>query len=818
MLNSFMAPIASKRRSILAHYTHWLHTQWPAGTVERLPQVREDGSTALPGVYITGDLTGVPLLKFSADTGAKAVQTILADPAFQRRMIHDDGAGKIWDLVIIGGGVSGMAAGLEAHKAGLKFEILEAAEPFSTLVNFPKGKPIYAYPTDMTPAGELQFKASIKEDLIEEVLAQTLAKGIKPRPARAERIARKGNLLEVVLEEQKNLLAHRVIVAIGRSGNFRKLNVSGEELNKVYNRLHDPRDFAQKNVLVVGGGDSALETAIAVAESGGNVTLSYRKPEFSRPKPDNIDRLNRLKADPMADVQVESPISPRITTAVGGYMDAYRQPGSIQLMMSSQVREIRDKAAVVTDSTGRDQTLANDAVFTMIGREPPLDFFRRSGIPIRGEWRWTSIVTFVLVLLAVIFLYHWKKSGLTISQTPIFREILSIGDLFKEKQWFPYNVSPWLESIGGAFNQPANLLGTLKISLGSPGFYYSTAYCLCVIFFGMARMRRRKTPYVNVQTYTLIAFQVIPLFLLPYLILPWMGHNGWFDDGVMKRIADSLFPKVNYEYGREYWRAFGLILAWPLFIWNVFTEQPMWGWLIISFIQTFVIIPAIIYYWGKGAYCGWICSCGALAETLGDAHRHKMPHGPFWNRFNMLGQIFLAFAFVLLIARSLAWIMGDNSVPGRAFKFLFQTMPIFNYVWFVDLLWAGIIGVGFYWHFSGRVWCRFACPLAALMHIYTRFSRFRILADKKKCISCNVCTSVCHQGIDVMNFANKGLAMNDPQCVRCSACVQSCPTGVLSFGQVDRKTGEILKTDPSWLAASPVQKVELRVNGFVLHK
>ena len=98
------------------------------------------------------------------------------------------------------------------------------------------------------------------------------------------------------------------------------------------------------------------------------------------------------------------------------------------------------------------------------------------------------------------------------------------------------------------------------------------------------------------------------------------------------------------------------------------------------------------------------------------------------------------------------------------------------------------------------------CPLAALMHIYARFSRFRILADKKKCISCNVCTSVCHQGIDVMNFANKGLPMADPECVRCSACVSSCPTGVLTFGQINRD-GNVLRTDS--LQASPVQLKEV---------
>ena len=118
-----------------------------------------------------------------------------------------------------------------------------------------------------------------------------------------------------------------------------------------------------------------------------------------------------------------------------------------------------------------------------------------------------------------------------------------------------------------------------------------------------------------------------------------------------------------------------------------------------------------------------------------------------------------------------------------------------SWKWGVDVLLGGVLGVGLYVKYSGRVWCRFACPLAALMHVYAKFSRFRILADKKKCISCNVCTSVCHMGIDVMNFANKGLPMSDTECVRCSACVQSCPTGVLEFGRIDPRTGAELGRD-----------------------
>jgi polyferredoxin len=166
----------------------------------------------------------------------------------------------------------------------------------------------------------------------------------------------------------------------------------------------------------------------------------------------------------------------------------------------------------------------------------------------------------------------------------------------------------------------------------------------------------------------------------------------------------------------------------------------------------------------------------------------------------MIGQGVLATALALLLVRIVGWVFPDGNVADALFTPLKD-----NYKWWVDVFLAGVVGYGVYFWYSGRVWCRFMCPLAALMHVYARFSRFRILADKKKCISCNQCTTVCHQGIDIMSFANKGLPMADPECVRCSACVHVCPTGVLQFGQVDGG-GNVISVDS--LLASPVRSLE----------
>jgi thioredoxin reductase/ferredoxin len=709
---------------VLVRFARWLHLGVPAGRIEGGPVVNPDGTTNLPGVFVVGDLTGIPLLKFACDTGAAAAQRI------------PRGDGPDLDVVILGGGVAGIAAALEAKRRGLRFLVLEASEAFSTIVNFPKGKPIFTYPLRMEPRGQLKVSATVKEDLVDELRAQAERADLPVvLGVNVEGLRRSGDGYEIVVGEGSEprprpaewstpLLGRHVIVALGRSGSHRRLEVPGEDLPKVYNRLHDPAKFRGQRVLVVGGGDSAAEAAVALADAGAEVTLSYRGKELSRPKPQNVAAV---EARPIG-----------------------RRLGSRVVSIS--------EGTVVLEIAGDRQTIRNDAVFTLIGRNPPLAFFRRSGIAILGEMtarKWTGLALFVAFC---VVLYAWKGG------------LLPAG----------------LDAIGSG--DPASLLGAARNAARDPSFYYTLGYSVLVTVFGIRRMRRRQTPYVRAQTLTLIAIQVVPLFLLPQILLPWFGANGWVPGWVER----GFFP------GQSWWRAYGLVLAWPLFFWNLATDAPIWGWLALSLVQTFVLIPLLVWRWGKGAYCGWICSCGALAETLGDSHRHKMWHGPAANRWNLAGQAILALAFVALLWRALGWALADGNFFARTFAAAIA--PAWK--WGVDLLLAGVLGLGLYFWFSGRVWCRFFCPLAALMHIYAKFTRYRIFAERDKCISCNVCTTVCHQGIDVMGFANKGKPMTDVECVRCSACVQECPTGTLSFG-VAGPSGEPLSLDR--LPASPVR-------------
>jgi thioredoxin reductase/polyferredoxin len=797
----------------ISRYFNWLQYKTPAGQVERYPHINEKNETSLEGVYVVGDLTGIPLLRLASESGKNIIDQFSADTDF-RRLIEKNKDENIYDIIIIGAGPAGIAAGMEAEKRKLNFIILESTDRFSTIINFPKGKPIFAEPSDFVQKSDLKISGGTKESLLEDLEKQVSEYKLPLKnAAMVEKISREKDLL-IVQTKTENYKCLRIILAIGKSGNARKLNVQGEDKSKVFNRLFDPADAKDENVLVVGGGDSAAETAIATSAFASSVTLSYRGKELARAKEANIEKLYELERN-----------------------------GNIKIILSSYIKEIKDNSVIL--STGKDeQEIPNSMVYTMIGRELPTDFFKRNGIAMEGELSLTGKLQFLLLLLITGVLYFGKSSAdfydkfwgyelhsigefiSSLFSTETITKFLSIpaiisAALFSDSVRI-WNVTKYINAavaficffaavilgiyllvnfIKNNFKKFRPNWSTFKyfyfIFIGtffifiyfggkyfgyevlgkSMSFWYTGLYSLTILIFGLRRMKRTPTKYIKYQTWTLILIQAFPLFILPEIVFPLLGNSGLLGvkDGF---ILSKVFP------GGSYWRSYGFILAWPLNFSNLFNSNITTFWLVFSILQTFVIIPMIIYKWGKGAYCGWICSCGALAETLGDEYRTLALHGKKAKKLENTGQWILLVAFIITVLKLIS-ILYNIEIPVINEKLAYTSdfLQKFYYIG-IDVIFAGVLGAGVYFFLSGRVWCRFGCPLAALMHIYSRFSKYRIFADKKRCISCNICTKVCHMGIDVMNFANKGIPMNDVECVRCSTCIVNCPTDVLSFGEV----------------------------------
>ena len=744
----------------VASYFNWLQKDCPTGEIEKYPQLDSHGQTTLEGLYVSGDLTGVPLLTMAANDGAQLVRKLSYDNSFKKTIEH-------FDIIIIGGGPAGISAALECKKRQLNYILLEGSRLFNTIENFPKAKPIIATPSKGEYISDLKISNSVKESLLNDLKSTIQNQDLNIKlGTRVEKITRKKELLEVSSNEGL-FIATKVILAIGKSGDARKLNIPGEDLDKVKNRLFDAADHKGQNILIVGGGDNALESAIALAKSGNSITISYRKSAFSRPKQENMEEVRK-----------------------------WQKKGIITIVYKSAVKEIRDKSVLLT-TEGAETEIANDTVYVMIGRELPTQFLRRSGIRMEGE-KSPSWYVFLTTMLSFFTMLYFGKKGVGLEGgnftemiTNFINLPLTRTDEIKGMK-YAYNLIGWLGAVTFIFSGTASLsymykekrkyfsqawslikysyliasallffaiyfIGVTKTgSLDNMGYWYSLLYCTTMALFGFRRIQTKKTKYIKYQIYTLVFIQVFFLFLLPNHLythlVSLLGKDNW--------LILNILP--------EAWYSYGLILFWPL---NMGTFGANTFWTIFPLIQSGLILFLLIRYYGKGAYCGWICSCGGMAETLGDEYRNLAPHGSKAKKWENLGQYILLFA-VVTTAMKLAG-MNSSWISALVYEVL------------IDVFFAGVLGLGVYFFLGGRIWCRYGCPLAALMHIYTRFSKYRIFSEKKKCISCNICTKVCHMGIDVMNYANKGIPMNDAECVRCSACIEGCPMDVLSFGQVD---------------------------------
>jgi thioredoxin reductase (NADPH) len=313
-----------------------------------IPVVTPHFESTVPGMFIAGELGGMGLIRNALEQGRQAVETIA-----QRRT---PGGGELLDLVIVGAGPAGFAAALTAKSKNMRCVTLEQESLGGAVFQYPRGKLVMTAPATVPLIGKVNFRQTSKEALLEFWQDAEKKTGIKINyRERVEDIARAAHGF-TVRSSRATYEARNVLLAIGRRGTPRKLGVPGEEMSKVVYRLIDPEQYAGRQVLVVGGGDSALEAAASIAECGGGVVLSYRGAEFDRAKARNRERVQQAVQD-----------------------------GQLLLLMKSNVKHIEPRS-VVLEHAGEMIQVENDAVIVSAGGVLPSEFLKRVGIAVETKY------------------------------------------------------------------------------------------------------------------------------------------------------------------------------------------------------------------------------------------------------------------------------------------------------------------------------------------------------------------------------------------------------------------------------------------------
>jgi polyferredoxin len=380
----------------------------------------------------------------------------------------------------------------------------------------------------------------------------------------------------------------------------------------------------------------------------------------------------------------------------------------------------------------------------------------------------------------------------------------------------------WFDPISRFFNGSA----------ASQWFVYGFLYTLIILVMGVKFIIKYKNNnYQIIRTISLLFFQLCFAFIIPEIMASlnqpamdlknmWPLNYYFFFDWNIKKLLSSGY--------------FGLFLM-------------VWG-----IALTFIISPVLTYFYGKRWYCSWVCGCGGLAETAGDPFRHLSDNSETawkWERRIIYPVLFLVCLMTLTILDSFfrknpetywitfshfkviillllagiivlgiwqkGWLKGVSKWSkigfislgiilfiAIAFSWSYQKpVLLINalklrewYGFYVGAIFSGIIGVGFYPLMGSRVWCRFGCPMAAILGIQQRFfSRFRITVNGGQCISCGNCSTYCEMGIDVRAYAQKGENIVRASCVGCGICAEVCPRGVLKLenGPLSLENGKI---------------------------
>ena len=323
------------------------------GTEKRgvdLPHVNQYFETNMKGIYIAGEIGGMGLIRNAVEQGKQAVDNLVKGIAAKGKFEYD--------LVVVGAGPAGISASLQAKKLGLKTLTLEQDSLGGTVYTFPRKKIVMTAPMDLPLHGKLKLYETSKQELLDlwnDILGKNSIEIHENKKVDSITIENGG--FRVVVKDGTQYSANKVLLAIGRRGTPRKLNIPGEISTKVAYRLLEPELITGKNIVVVGGGDSAIESALLLAEEN-KVTLSYRSAIFSRLKPRNKQAIEQLISANKVNV----------------------------LLKSNLVSIEEEYVNIKVEGNEEIVRLENDLVYIFAGGELPTQFLKNVGIVITTKF------------------------------------------------------------------------------------------------------------------------------------------------------------------------------------------------------------------------------------------------------------------------------------------------------------------------------------------------------------------------------------------------------------------------------------------------
>jgi len=325
------------------------------GTEKRgvdLPHVNQNFETNIPGIFIAGELGGMGLIKNAVEQGRQAVENIVK--AGKKQHVAD------YDLVVVGAGPAGISASLTAKKHHLNCITLEQDTLGGTVFTFPRSKIVMTSPMDLPLFGKVKLYETSKPELL-DLWHKVLKKNdiIVKENSKVEAITSVNEHFQVETLSGEKYSARNVLLAIGRRGTPRKLDIPGESMEKVAYRLLEPELIQGKNIVVVGGGDSAIESALLL--TGNNkVILSYRNEAFSRIKPKNLEKISAAAND-----------------------------GTVEVRFNTNLVAIDKETITIASVTNKEeepQRIKNDLVYIFAGGELPTQFLMKVGLKITKKF------------------------------------------------------------------------------------------------------------------------------------------------------------------------------------------------------------------------------------------------------------------------------------------------------------------------------------------------------------------------------------------------------------------------------------------------